>query len=93
MFGCFAVALGLLAPRIALVVIFLSTRWLQTAFTSFVWPLLGFVFLPYTTLAMMVANLHGGVWGGWAWFVVLAVLFDLANAGGGGKYWGAERRA
>jgi hypothetical protein len=57
-------------------------RW-QAAFDSFIWPLLGFIFVPWTTL-MYVLIAPGGVVGfDWIW-LVLAVLADIGMYAGGG---------
>jgi hypothetical protein len=57
-------------------------RW-QLAFDSFLWPLLGFLFLPWTTL-MYVIVFVGGVTGfDWVW-LGLALLADIGSYAGGG---------
>jgi len=83
--GCLLALLALLLPRVAIVVIFLFTRWLHVAFASWIWPLLGFIFLPYTTLAYTAAvlNTAGGITPGWLALIIVAVLADLAHWGGG----------
>lgn len=91
--GCLLTVLALLAPRVAMVVILLLTNWFAAAFDSLLWPVLGFIFMPYTTLAWMAGALHGGVHGGWALLVVLAVLVDLSHLAGGGHQYRAHRRA
>jgi hypothetical protein len=80
--GCF----GFLAPRLTLVVLWL-TGYLGRAYETVLWPLLGFVFLPVTTIAYAwVINGHGRVEGLYTVAIVLAVLFDL------GLLSGARRR-
>lgn len=83
--GCLLVVLSLIVPRIALVLLFLFTRWFQVVFDTWIWPLLGFVFLPYTTLAYMatVLNTGGPITPGWLILIILAVLADLSHYGGG----------
>jgi hypothetical protein len=55
----------------------------QAAFNSFIWPLLGFIFVPWTTL-MYVLVASGGVVGfDWIW-LGLAVLADVGMYAGGG---------
>ena len=79
---CFAAILVLLGPRLAIIVwgIAQPVRWDQ-AFTTFLWPLLGFLVLPWTTL-MYVAVFPGGVTG-FDWFgIALAVLADIASYSG-----------
>jgi hypothetical protein len=54
------------------------------AYETTIWPLLGFLFMPLTTLAYAYAiNSNGSVAGGYLIVVVLAVLIDLGIIGGG----------
>lgn len=81
---CLLGAFGLIAPRIVIVVLWLFTSYLERAFDSFLWPLLGFFFLPTTTLAWAWAtNTRGEVAGVHLVVVVFAVLLDLGVIGGG----------
>ena len=80
---CFLTALILAGPRLGILVWWLlqPVRW-QAAFPSFIWPLLGFIFVPWTTL-MYVLVAPGGVVG-FDWILLgLAVLADIAMHGGG----------
>jgi hypothetical protein len=78
---CLALLAGFLGPRLAAVVWWLAdpTRW-DLAFSSWVWPLLGIIFLPWTTLAyVLVWSTVGGV-EGLEWLVVgLGFAADLAT--------------
>ncbi|HOD81980.1 MAG: hypothetical protein BWX88_04803 [Planctomycetes bacterium ADurb.Bin126] len=81
---CLLVILSLLLPRLALVLIFLFTTWFHAVFAGWVLPLLGFIFLPYTTLAYMGATLKAGAVSPlWLVLIILAVLVDIAHWGGG----------
>lgn len=82
---CLAILLALLVPRVAMVLIFLFTRWFEAAFATWLWPLLGFIFLPYTTLAYMLAVLNTGgvITLGWLVLIIVAVLVDISHFGGG----------
>jgi hypothetical protein len=84
--GCLLVVLGLMTPRVVMVLLWLFTNYLSRAFHTFLWPLLGFVFLPSTTLAYAVAkNSLGGI-RGWGLFVlILGVLVDFGLLGGGSR--------
>src|SRR5919201_5428017 len=76
------VLLALLAPRLAIAVIWLLTTWFDGLFTSSAWPVLGFLFLP-TTLLWYTVVLHwfGGVWPVWAIVgLVIALLIDVSPA-------------
>jgi len=87
---CFFTVLLFLGPRFGILVWWLidSTRW-QLAFNSFIWALLGFIFVPWTTL-MYVIVAPGGVTGfDWVW-IALAVLGDIGMWTGGG--WGNRNR-
>jgi hypothetical protein len=47
-------------PRIVLVLVWLFSDYLDTAFRTRIWPFLGFLFLPLTTLAYAFAMHYGG---------------------------------
>ncbi|MCY2954591.1 MAG: hypothetical protein NTU53_21895 [Planctomycetota bacterium] len=83
---CLLGCLALVTPRIVLALVWLfGGGYLGRAYHSVIWPLLGFVFLPLTTLAYafaMNAN-HGSVSGIYLVIVVIAVLVDLGLTGGG----------
>ncbi|HET6427464.1 MAG TPA: hypothetical protein VFJ30_03570 [Phycisphaerae bacterium] len=91
--GCLVILLALLLPRVAMVLILLFTRWFQAAFTTWIWPVLGFIFMPYTTLAYMAAvlNTTGGITLGWMILIAIAVIVDIGHWGGG--YRARRRRA
>ncbi len=62
--------------------LFQPSRWNAT-FDTIAWPLLGALFLPWTTL-MYVLVAPGGV-AVWDWaLMIIAVLVDLGSYGGGG---------
>jgi len=73
-----------LGPRAGILVWWLldMSRW-ERAFDTFVWPLLGFILLPWVTLAYVLV-FPGGVTGfDWVW-IVLGFLFDFSSWTGGG---------
>jgi hypothetical protein len=75
--GCLLGCLGLILPRAVLVVMWI-TDYLDKAYESVAWPLLGFLFLPLTTITYAwVINSHGEVQGLDTVLVTLAVLADL----------------
>jgi hypothetical protein len=85
--GCFAALLALISPRLALFFIWLFSDLLGDAYDSWVVPLLGFLLLPWTTLAYAVMWAAGSdrVYG-FEWFiVVLAFFFDLASYAGSNR--------
>lgn len=78
--ACLFFLLALLSPRLALVAIWLFTDLLSRAFDSWIVPLLGFVLVPWTTLAFaaMWASSDGVL--GFEWFIVgFAFLIDIAS--------------
>jgi hypothetical protein len=82
--GCLIALLGLITPRVVMVVLWLFTNYLSRAFETFIWPLLGFIFLPTTTLAYAVAqNSFDGLKGMGLLIFVLGVLIDFGLIGGG----------
>jgi hypothetical protein len=88
---CCAWIIVLLLPRLALIGILIFTDWLQQAYETMLWPILGWLFMPYTTLAYMAAMVKGGgLQGGWVALLIVAVVADVGNWGGSGR---AARRA
>jgi len=83
--GCLALS----APRFAIVLVVLFSNYLGRAYQTTLWPFLGFLFMPLTTLAYAFAiNNHGSVEGMYLVVVVVAVLIDLGLVGGSasGRY-------
>lgn len=81
---CLLGLLALGAPRLVIVLLVIFTDYIGRAFDTFIFPLLGFIFLPTTTLAWALAeNTRGEVTGLYLVLVVLAVLLDLGMIGGG----------
>ena len=77
---CFIAILAFLGPRFALVVMWITGNRVDLAFSSWVWPLLGLFFLPWTTLAYVLAWQPGGLNGGWDYLLVgLGVALDIAT--------------
>jgi len=81
---CLLALIALFLPRVVLVLVFLFSDYLSAAYNTLVWPLLGFFFMPLTTLAYAWAiNSHGSVSGIYFVVVIVAVLIDLGSLGGG----------
>ncbi len=87
---CLLAILILAFPRVALVLIFLFSNYLQRAYHSLMVPVLGFIFLPITTIvyAWMV-NTNTPIEGIYVFVLILAVLLDAGSFGGG---WRGRRR-
>lgn len=85
--GCFVVLLGAAFPRLALFVTWLFTDRISVAFDDgWALPLLGFLFLPFTTFFFVVADAYGKGPSTIGWvFVALGVLLDLGVVGGGSR--------
>jgi hypothetical protein len=80
-----------LGPRLVLFCAWLLSNW-YSAFSSSLLALLGFLFLPWTSLAWMHTffHNHGQLDGGYVVLVALGVLMDIGVFGGGGRA-GARR--
>jgi len=78
---CFLVVIALFLPRGTLFFIWLLTDWFTRAYETVLWPLLGFFFMPYTTLAYMGAMLNNNhqVSGAWLVVLIVAVVVDLSH--------------
>lgn len=81
---CLIATLFMLGPRAAILVWWLlqPVRW-SAAFDTFLWPFLGFLFAPWTTL-MYVAVAPGGITGFDVIWLAIAVGMDLFTWFGGG---------
>jgi hypothetical protein len=77
--GC----LALMAPRFAIVLVVLLSDYIGRAYETLLWPFLGFLFMPLTTLAYAWAiNSRGSLEGLQLVIVIIAVLMDLGVIGG-----------
>jgi len=87
---CFIGCLALSMPRFAIILVVIFSDFIGRAYDTTVWPLLGFVFMPLTTLSYAWAiNSRGSVDGFYLVVVVVAVLMDLGMIGGSSR---ARRR-
>jgi len=79
---CLLVVAFLAFPRAILVLVFLFSNYLGRAYHSMLLPLLGFFFLPLTTLVYAwLANSHRPIMGINLLFLVLAVVIDAGGLG------------
>jgi hypothetical protein len=82
--GCLVLLVFLAFPRIALVLLFLFTNYLQRAYHGLLLPLLGFLLLPLTTLVYAwMANTRQPIVGLNLLILIITVVIDLGGLGGG----------
>ena len=81
--GCLVPVIGLFCPRLVMVVLFLTTNWFECVFETAILPLLGFAFMPYTTLSYTWATMqtNGNIHGEWFLLICIALLFDMGTIG------------
>lgn len=81
---CLLLIVFLAFPRVALVVLFIFTNYLQRAYHGLLFPLIGFVFVPLTTLAYAwMVNTRQPVEGINLMILIIAVVIDLGGLSGG----------
>jgi hypothetical protein len=77
---CLALLAVGIGPRIALGAWWIFGDKVDAAFSTWVWPLLGLVFLPWTTIFYVIAwSPIGGVSGAEWIFVAIGVALDIAT--------------
>ncbi len=80
---CLVALLAIPLPRLAIILVVIFSDYIGAAYSTILWPLLGFFFMPVTTLAYAWAiHSSGSVAGVQLVIVVLAVLIDLGIIGG-----------
>ena len=81
---CLLLILAFFGPRIAMVLLALFSDFFERPFDGILIPLLGWIFLPFTTLAYAWSiNTYGQVEGLGLILVIVAALVDLGAIGGG----------
>jgi hypothetical protein len=85
MCGCVVLLIGSFAPRLALAIIALVNDEISESFDGGILvPFIGFLLLPYTTLAYVLLHWWTDDVAGFDWFLVgLAFLFDISHYLGG----------
>jgi hypothetical protein len=82
--GCLFLICFLAFPRVALLLLFFFSNYLERAYHGLLLPLLGFLFLPLTTLAYAwMVNSGQPTVGINLLILVIAVVIDLGGLGGG----------
>jgi predicted MFS family arabinose efflux permease len=81
---CLLVVVVLLFPRIVLACLFFLSNYLERAYHGLLIPLIGFFFLPLTTLVYAwMMNTHQEIAGTNLIIMVIAVVIDLGGLSGG----------
>ena len=83
---CVLALLAFVGPRLVIFLLWLFTNYLSRAFDGFLLPLLGFLLLPWTTIAWAIAqNEFGGTNGIGLLVIAIGVLADIGVLGGGAR--------
>ena len=80
---------GLFLPRLVTGLLYFLSNWFTGVFETWYWPILGFIFMPYTLLwYSIVSNWFGGVWGPLQFIILLlTIIADISsNAKGADSY-------
>lgn len=88
--GCLLVLFALLTPRFIMFVLWLFSDYLNSAFSSGWFGILGFLFLPTTSIGYAIAKNEftaagGGIEAAGIIVIVLGVALDLGMIGGSGR--------
>ena len=82
MCACFFATFAAAAPRLALIFVWIFTPLVNLAFETILLPILGIVFLPYTTLFYVLVAGNGIM--GFEWFLLIfGFIIDIASYTGG----------
>ena len=79
--GCLLVLLSAFAPRLVVVFAWIARpAYVDAVFDTWIFPLLGLIFLPFTTLMWLFLGAPPEEIAGFDWlWIVLAVLLDLSH--------------
>jgi hypothetical protein len=81
---CILLLLVLAFPRVILILMFLMSNYLQRAYHNLLIPLLGFIFLPLTTIVYAwLVNSHMALAGVNLLLIIIAAIIDVGGLGGG----------
>lgn len=81
--ACLFALLLVSAPRVAFLLVWIFTPLVDRAFNTFVVPLLGLAFLPFTSIVYVLLWKPGIGVTGWEWlWVALALFVDLGSYAG-----------
>ena len=75
---CLVALIAVLSPRLAILLLWLFTNYVDRAFARFILPFLGLIFLPWTTLFYVLVDVAPGPIHVAGWIVIgLGMLLDL----------------
>ncbi len=84
---CLIALFALFFPRVTIVLVVIFSDYIGQACQTVIWPLLGFFFMPLTTLTYAWAiNANGSVSGVYLFFIIVAALIDLGTNGGSASH-------
>jgi hypothetical protein len=88
--GCLLVLFALVTPRFIMFLLWLFSDYLNAAFSSGWWGILGFLFLPTTAIGYAIAQnefttADGGLEAAGIILIVLGAVLDLGLLGGSGR--------
>lgn len=81
--GCLLAVFVGMFPRVALIMFWIARPdRMDETFTTVIWPVLGIIFLPFTTLmyVLLYTPIIGVTGSDW-WWIALAVILDLGHLG------------
>jgi hypothetical protein len=81
--GCLLAIFAGIFPRLAVLILWVARpERIDAAFSTFLLPLLGIIFLPFATLMYVLLYTPGRGLSGWDWFwVAFAALLDVGHWG------------
>ncbi|MEK7641792.1 MAG: hypothetical protein AAB365_02245 [Patescibacteria group bacterium] len=80
----FILLIGIFLPRLVSALLYFFTGWFSGVFNTWYWPVLGFIFMPYTMLwYSVIQNWYAGSWD--LWHIVVLVIAVVADLSSGAK--------
>ena len=85
---CLLLFIFALGPRVMMFFMWLFTDWFALAFKTRIWPLLGFFFMPWTTMTYMGIQIRndGQFTGIWLALFIVAIMIDISSNGAAGSH-------